>query len=77
MPSARFEWKPYALAVLLVGAATALRFGLSLLDPNVLFFAVFYPAILLAALLGGPGPAILATCSVPLRRLVRVHAALL
>jgi two-component sensor histidine kinase len=61
MPSARFEWKPYALAVLLVGAATALRFGLSLLEPNVLYFAVFFPAILLAALLGGPGPAILAT----------------
>ena len=61
MPSARFEWKPYALAVLLVGAAAALRFGLSLLEPNVLYFAVFFPAILLAALWGGPGPAILAT----------------
>jgi two-component sensor histidine kinase len=61
MSDARFDWKPYALAVLLVGAAAALRFGLSLLDPNVLYFAVFFPAILLAALWGGPGPAILAT----------------
>ena len=61
MPSARVDWKPYALAVLLVGAAAALRFGLSLLDPNVLYFAVFYPAILIAALWGGPGPAMLAT----------------
>ena len=61
MPSARFDWKPYALAVLLVGAAAALRFGLSLLEPNVVYFAVFFPAILLAALWGGLGPALLAT----------------
>ena len=61
MPGQPLEWKAYALAVVLVGAAAALRFGLSLIEPNILYFAVFYPAILLAALWGGPGPAILAT----------------
>jgi len=61
MPGHPLEWKAYALAVVLVGAAAALRFGLSLIEPNILYFAVFYPAILLAALWVGPGPAILAT----------------
>ena len=60
MLGAPVDWRQYGLAVLLVGAAAAFRFALSLLDPNILYFAVFYPAILLAALWGGPRPAILA-----------------
>ena len=60
MLGAPVDWRQYGLAVLLVGAAAAVRFALSFLDPNILYFAVFYPAILLAALWGGPRPAILA-----------------
>ncbi|OYW55229.1 MAG: hypothetical protein B7Y80_09520 [Hyphomicrobium sp. 32-62-53] len=61
MQDASFRWKPYGLAILLVGAAATFRFGLGLLEPNVLYFAVFFPAILLTALWGGSGSAIFAT----------------
>jgi PAS domain S-box-containing protein len=49
----------YALALASVGAAFALRVAFSaVLSPP---FILFYPAVMLAAVLGGPGPGLLAT----------------
>ena len=43
----------FALAVGCVAIATAVRFGLGLINPAVVPFATYYPAILLATLYGG------------------------
>lgn len=46
-------WRSYALAVGLVLSAVALRFLLGLVDHGVLYFALFYPAVVVATLLSG------------------------
>lgn len=51
----------YAVAVAVVAGAALLRFALSFLETAIVPFAVFYPAVLLAALAGGAGPGLLAT----------------
>jgi two-component sensor histidine kinase len=53
--------KAYALAIGLVGIATAARWGLGFFTGYLQAFTTFYPAVLFAALLGGAGPGILAT----------------
>jgi two-component sensor histidine kinase len=50
----------YGLALGLVAVAAIVRFILGLYEESVLYFACFYPAILLAALWGGAGPGLLA-----------------
>jgi PAS domain S-box-containing protein len=54
-------WRPYAFAVLCVAAATAIRFGLGLVWPEILIFAVYYPAVLIATLACGVASGITAT----------------
>jgi PAS domain S-box-containing protein len=51
----------YLVAALSVGAATAARMGLQLLVDAPLPFATFFPAIMVAALIGGVGPGV-ASC---------------
>lgn len=51
----------YAVAVAAVLAAALLRWALGFLETSIVPFAVFYPAVLLAALAGGTGPGLLAT----------------
>jgi len=51
----------YGFAVLAVAAATAMHFGLDLFGPFQPPFILFYPAIVLVALLAGVGPGIVAT----------------
>lgn len=46
-------WRGYAVAIGLVSFATAVRSLLGLFQPDVLYFAVFYPAVVLATLLSG------------------------
>lgn len=53
-------WLPYAYAVGLVAIGATVRLLLGLVASNVLIFATFYPAVLLATLWGGRGPGILA-----------------
>jgi two-component sensor histidine kinase len=53
--------KPYAAATGLVAVAAIARFLLGLLDNGVLFFVIFFPAILFTALWYGRAPAIFAT----------------
>jgi two-component sensor histidine kinase len=53
--------KAYALAILLVAVATGLRWSLGLLTFWVQAFTTFYPAVLIATLVGGAGPGIFAT----------------
>ena len=52
--------KAYALAILLVVVATALRWAFGLLTTQIQAFATFYPAVLFATLAGGVGPGTLA-----------------
>jgi two-component sensor histidine kinase len=51
----------YAVAVAATLAAALLRWALGFLEASIVPFAVFYPAVLLAALAGGTGPGLLAT----------------
>jgi two-component sensor histidine kinase len=64
-PAAAKTWpaavKPYAIATGLVTGAAIARLLLGLLDDGVLFFAIFFPAILFTALWYGRAPAICAT----------------
>ena len=64
-PPAASTWpevvKPYAIATGLVVLAAIARLLLGLLDDGVLFFAIFFPAILFTALWYGRAPAIFAT----------------
>lgn len=53
-------WLAYSFAVLLVGAALLLRWGLSFWRPDVLPFTTFYAAIIGATILGGRRPGLLA-----------------
>jgi two-component sensor histidine kinase len=46
-------WRGYAIAIGLVVLATLLRFVLGLLDTGILYFALFYPAVVIATLLSG------------------------
>lgn len=50
----------YALAILLVGIAAALRWALGFLTPDLQAFTTFYPAVLFATLWGGAGPGLAA-----------------
>ena len=43
----------YGFAVVCVAIAAAARFGLGLIEPGLVPFATFYPAVLLVALYGG------------------------
>ena len=55
------RWARYASAVIVVALALALRLGLSgFLGPG-LTYITFYPAVMLAAILGRLGPGLLAT----------------
>jgi two-component sensor histidine kinase len=54
------SFKAYAFAMLLVAIATALRGAFGLLTGQIQAFTTFYPAVLLATLIGGAGPGILA-----------------
>lgn len=51
----------YGFAVLCVALAAFVRALLGLVDNDILIFATFYPAILMAALIGGTSAGILAT----------------
>jgi PAS domain S-box-containing protein len=51
----------YGLVVLLVAAATALRWGLESAFGRIPIFLTFYPVLMLAALIGGLGPGLAAT----------------
>ncbi len=58
---------PYAVAVLLVGAAFVVRYALSsLIGGQLPTWITFYPAVMLVALLGGLGPGLLATATAAL-----------
>lgn len=46
-------WRGYAVAIGLVGLATALRFLLGLFEDGVVPFALFFPAVVIATLLSG------------------------
>ena len=46
-------WRPYGFAVVCVAVATALRLMLGLIWPDILIFATYYPAVLIAALACG------------------------
>jgi two-component sensor histidine kinase len=50
----------YALATLLVVAASLVRWGLSFISDEIFLFAAFYPAILFATYIGGLGVGIFA-----------------
>ena len=50
----------YAFATICIVLASLVRWILGLISPDILPFATFFPAILLAALVGGPGPGIFA-----------------
>ncbi len=46
-------WRGYAAAIGLVALATVVRFTIGLFEDGVVYFAVFYPAVVLATLLSG------------------------
>src|SRR3569623_980447 len=50
----------FAFALLCVAAATMLRFGIDLIAPEAVPFATYFPAILIAALVGGTAAGIAA-----------------
>jgi|ERR1700688_47701 len=51
----------YAFAILCVAAATALRLATDLIAPNAVPFATYFPAVLVASLIGGVSAGALAT----------------
>lgn len=58
---APYSWKAVAFAIACVAAASGLRYAAGLIQPEVLTYASYYPAILVAALIAGTPAAILAT----------------
>ncbi len=59
-------WR-YALAIVAVAASDAVRVGLEAwVGPGLPTFVTFYPAVMVAALLGGIGPGLLATVATAL-----------
>ena len=46
-------WRGYAVAIGLVGLAASLRFLVGLFEQGVVYFALFYPAVVIATLLSG------------------------
>jgi two-component sensor histidine kinase len=50
----------YAIAIFLVVIAGLIRWGLSFVSEDIFLFAAFYPAILFATYIGGPGVGIFA-----------------
>ncbi len=58
---APYSWKALAFAIACVAVATGLRYAAGLIQPEVLTYASYYPAILVAALIAGTPAAILAT----------------
>jgi two-component sensor histidine kinase len=46
-------WRGYAVAIGLVALATSLRFVIGLFEQGVVYFALFYPAVVIATLLSG------------------------
>ncbi|HWI59931.1 MAG TPA: PAS domain S-box protein, partial [Bacillota bacterium] len=56
-----WQWGRYLGAVIVVGGAFLLRLGLSGVFGSNLAYITFYPAVMLAAMLGGLGPGLLAT----------------
>jgi two-component sensor histidine kinase len=50
----------YALATFLVVIASLIRWGLSFISEDIFLFAAFYPAILFATYIGGPGVGVFA-----------------
>ena len=61
VPWLRSPFRRYALAVLAVVAAITLTFGLRLLGPLQVAFILFYPTIVVVAMVAGLGPGILAS----------------
>lgn len=57
----RVAFGRYVLAIAAVVCSTAVRYSLSLFEEKILFYAAYYPAILIAAFWGGVGPGIFAT----------------
>jgi len=55
------SFKSYGLTVLLVAAATVIRWGLGYALGPIPTFLTFYPALMLASLFGGLGPGLVAT----------------
>jgi PAS domain S-box-containing protein len=55
------SWRPYAFAVVCTATATAVRFGLGLVWPNIVIYATYYPAVLVATLICGIASGITAT----------------
>ncbi len=53
-------WRGYAATIGLVALSTLLRFTLGLFEQGVLYFALFYPAVVVATLLSGYRAGILA-----------------
>ena len=50
----------YALATVFVVVASLARWGLSFISGDIFLFAAFYPAILFATYIGGPGVGVFA-----------------
>ena len=64
----------YAFATMCVVIASLARWGLGLLSEGILVFALYYPVVLFAALIGGAGAGTFA-CNIGRRnRLVGIHA---
>jgi K+-sensing histidine kinase KdpD len=62
MPTTELDGlRSIGVAVLAVAVAAVLRYAIGLLEPTALYFAMFYPAVLLATLVGGLRAGIVAT----------------
>jgi two-component sensor histidine kinase len=48
-----YSWQAFAFAAACVAAAVGLRYAIGLLNPGVLTFASYYPAVLVVALIAG------------------------
>ena len=53
-----YSWQAFAFAAACVAAAVGLRYGIGLINPGVLTFASYYPAVLVVALIAGPPAAL-------------------
>ena len=56
-----YSWRAFAFAVVCVAAATGLRYAAGLIQPEVIPFASYFPAVLVVGLISGTPAALLAT----------------
>ncbi len=62
LPARLGRWRYYGLALLLVATGAMVRLGLThLVGPGLPLYIIFYPVVMLAALVGGWGPGLVAT----------------